>query len=93
MRPDDDVIKGGIPAKATARALVEAGKQYAVYVKGGTRAELRLELPKGKYVARWLNPRTGKIDETETIEHAGGAATLRSPEYVEDIALGVRVVR
>jgi hypothetical protein len=93
MSPDDTVIKGGIPAKATARALVETGKQYAVYVKGGTQTELRLELPKGKYTVEWLNPRTGKTDATETIEHAGGAATLRSPGYVEDTALGVRKAR
>jgi hypothetical protein len=89
LAPDDRVIKGGIPAKATARALVETGKQYAVYIKGGTQADLRVELPKGKYAVQWLNPRAGKIDKSETLEHPGGVATLRSPKYTEDIALSV----
>jgi hypothetical protein len=90
MSPDDSVIVGGAPPKATARALVEAGKQYGVYVKGGTKADLKLELPKGKYAIEWLNPRTGKMDKTESLEHAGGTATLRSPAYTEDIALAIR---
>jgi hypothetical protein len=90
MAPEDRVIKGGIPAKATARALVETGKQYAMYIKGGTQADLRVELPKGTYAVEWLNPKTGKIDKSETLEHAGGMATLRSPKYTEDIALGIR---
>jgi hypothetical protein len=93
MAPDSTVIKGGISAKATARALVEAGKQYAVYIKGGTQADLRLELPKGKYKVEWLNPRTGKIDKEEMAEHMGGVATLLSPKYAEDIALTVRFAR
>jgi hypothetical protein len=93
MSPDDRVIKGGIPPKATALALVESGKQYAVYIKGGTRADLRMALPKGKYSVEWLNPKTGKIDKSETVEHAGGVATLSSPKYTEDIALGLRRVR
>jgi hypothetical protein len=29
MRPDDSVIKGGVPEKLTARVLVEPGRQYA----------------------------------------------------------------
>lgn len=93
MAPDNNVIKGGIPAKATARALVEPGKQYAVYIKGGPGEELRLELPEGTYVVEWLNPKTGKIDRSETLKHAGGVAALRSPEYTEDIALSVKSAR
>jgi hypothetical protein len=33
MRPDDAVVKGGVPAGFTARALVQAGTQYALYIR------------------------------------------------------------
>jgi hypothetical protein len=100
MKPDNAVIKGGAitsplavgaapEAKVTARALAEAGKAYALYVNGGTQAELMLELPAGPYRAEWLNPKTGKIDKREEFEHAGGQRKLVSPAYVEDIALRV----
>lgn len=89
MAPDNAVIKGGIPEKTTARALVEPGKQYAVYLNGGTKAELKLELPAGKYVAEWVDTKTGKTAGSERLDHAGGVVVLRSPAYVEDIALRV----
>jgi hypothetical protein len=91
MAPNDTIIKGGLPAKATARALVEPGKQYAVYVKGGTQADLQLDLPAGTYTVQWLSPRTGKAEQPEKLDHPGGVATLRSPEYTEDIALSLKL--
>ena len=90
MAPDHSVIKGGVPAGASARALSEPGKQYAIYIHGGTRADLKLDLPAGTYTLKWLNPRTGYDDKTERIQHAGGTMTLQSPAYEDDIALGVR---
>jgi len=91
MKPDNSVIKGGVPNGATARALVEHGRAYAIYIKEGTQANLVVELPKGTYRAEWLNPRTGQIEKSERLQHAGGNATLPSPQYSEDIAL--RIVR
>src|SRR5262249_46830351 len=91
MAPNDTVIKGGVPTKATARALVEPGKQYAVYVKGGTQANLQLELPAGTYTLQWLSPRTGTAELADKLQPPGGVATLRSPEYTEDIALSIKL--
>jgi hypothetical protein len=90
MKSDNALIKGGVPSDATARALAEPGKAYVIYVRGGTQANLVLELPAGRYQAEWLNPRTGTIDKREEVEH-GGTLTLESPLYREDIAL--RLVR
>jgi hypothetical protein len=45
MRPDDAVIKGGVPAGGTARALVEPGRAMAIYV--------RSEGSTGPWSARW----------------------------------------
>jgi hypothetical protein len=90
MRPDNALVRGGLQEGQRARVLSEPGKQYAVYVFGGTQATLRLDLPKGKYTAEWLNPLTGKTDRREGSRTAAGVS-LSSPEYAEDIAL--RLVR
>jgi hypothetical protein len=88
MAPDDAVIRG-VPAGATARALAERGKQYAIYVNGGTRAELALELPAGRYRAEWIDTRSGAVERTHDLDHNGGRVVLNSPSYAEDIALRV----
>jgi hypothetical protein len=89
MSPDDSVIKGGIPEKATARALVEIGRAYAIYINGGGQVQLEIEMPKGKYTAEWINTKTSKIDKDETFDHSGGNRTLQSPNYEDDIALRI----
>jgi hypothetical protein len=91
MNPDNSVIKGGIPDKATARALVQKGRAYAIYINGGGEAQLQVQLPKGKYTAEWINTKTGKTDKNETFDHPGGNRTLKSPKYQDDIAL--RIIR
>jgi hypothetical protein len=99
LAPADPIIKEhritGSPAanpqspKATVRALAEAGQAYAIYINGGTSAELVLEFPAGTYRAEWVNTTTGRSEGTETFKHPGGNRTLASPDYVEDIALRV----
>lgn len=88
MAPDTALIRGGVPAKATARALSTPGKAYAIYVNGGTRAKLELELSPGRYRAEWVNTRTGAVDKAEDLDH-GGRVSLESPAYQEDVALRV----
>jgi len=90
MAPDNSVIRGGVTEGATARALVETGKQYAVYINGGTQANLKLELPAGTYTVEWIDTKTGGVAKRETISHAGGIVTIASPEYSGDIALRIR---
>ncbi len=92
MKPDNSVIKGGIPDKATARALVQIGHAYAIYIKGGNKVKLILELPKGNYKAEWVNTKTGKVDKTEKFQHTNGNRSLSSPKYVDDIALRIRLL-
>ncbi len=87
MKPDNRVIVGGIPQGATARALVDPGLQYAIYINGGTKARLELDLPPRDYVGAWVDPRDGK--EVKPIETSGGRVTLESPDYQEDIALRI----
>jgi len=88
-KPDNSVIKGGVPGKATARALVENGRAYAIYINGGNRANIKVRLPKGKYTAEWVNTKTGNCDSKESFEHPGGNRTFESPDYKDDIALRI----
>jgi hypothetical protein len=94
MSPDNSVLQvapvGEDAAEVTARALVQPGKSYAVYLRGGSQARLALELPAGKYRAEWVNTKTGQVDGQEQFQHAGGARELVSPAYEADIALRVQ---
>jgi hypothetical protein len=92
MAPDNAVIRGDLPAKVTARALVEKGKQYAVYVRGDGLTKLTLELPAEMYKGEWINTKTGAVDKMEILNHAGAQRTLAVPAYSEDIALRIKQV-
>jgi hypothetical protein len=95
MRPSDEVVTdhevvgGGSEASTlpAVRVLAEAGKSYAIYINGGTRATLELELPAGEYTAEWIDTKSGQLQKTENFQHSGGTKQLVSPEYSEDVAL------
>jgi len=57
MKPDNSVIKGGIPPGGTARALVEPGRACAIYVRKAAAT--------GQFSARWTgcieSPVTGEL--------------------------------
>jgi hypothetical protein len=89
MKPDRTVIKRGIPDKARAQTLVLPGRTYAIYLNGGTHADLVLDLPAGRFRAEWINPRTGTVDMSQDIDHKGGHTVLSSPSYDEDVALRI----
>ncbi|HUT11120.1 MAG TPA: cellulase family glycosylhydrolase [Thermoguttaceae bacterium] len=90
MQPDDSVIRTKLPPSATARALVERGKQYAVYLRGDGVKSLTLALPPGRYRAEWIDTKTGAVEEGETFEQEGETKSLEVPAYREDIALRIR---
>lgn len=90
MAPSDAVVAG---TETTAHVLSEKGLAYAVYLKGGSRGGLLLELPVGRYKAEWVNTKSGKVEARETFDHSIGGKILRSPDYAEDIALALRRVR
>jgi hypothetical protein len=90
MAPDASVIARLEPGSASARALSEPGKAYAIYAHGGRTVRLSLELPTGRYRAQWLNPRDGKIEKSHPIEARGSRVEVASPDFDEDIALSLR---
>lgn len=89
MRPNDGLVRAGVPPGATAYALAQEGSAYAVYLAGGSQATLSLDLPAGSYLAEWVDTRTGEVVLAESFRHAGGPWILASPAYAEDIALRV----
>ena len=58
MKPDNTVIRGGVPPGGTARALVEPGRAMAIYVRN--------EGSTGPWSARW----TGFVEAQATGEYA-----------------------
>ncbi len=99
MKPMNGIVKGGsataplagAPARSgvTVRAFGQEGRIYAIYIRGGTQAELVLRLPNGKYHSEWLNTKTGKPDKSKEID-GGADVRISSPPYTEDIALRIR---
>lgn len=87
MRPDTTVVQEGLPDGAGMRALVEPGKQYAIYIHGGSQVALELAIPAGEYQVEWVNPVTGKVDKQENHHHSGHLFSITSPSYATDIAL------
>ncbi len=89
MSPDSRSVAGGVPEKGSARVLAKPGEGYAVYIQGGKRTDLVLDLPAARYTVDWINTKTGKTDKSAQLDHPGGKAIFTSPEYSEDIALRI----
>jgi hypothetical protein len=106
MTPANSVIQAVEPAAPSARALAEAGRQYAIYIHHGRvvkdaqaqyvvdaalhSTRLRLQLPPGAYKAEWIDTKNGRSAKEESFDHKGGVKTLQSPDYQEDIALRIQ---
>jgi len=80
-------------ARVMARALADAGKAYAIYIRGGSQLELAVNVPDGSYRAEWVNTKTGKVDKKEEFKPLGRDHILASPKYSEDIALRIKVIK
>jgi hypothetical protein len=97
MKPDNSVLESVTPDQISARALVEPGKVYAVYVsQKGTNTfagpvQISLKLPAGSYQAEWINPVDGQTLRSENFQKSEGTRNLTSPEIKDDLALRIRV--
>jgi hypothetical protein len=93
MQPDITSISDVSSSKARVSVLSEKGKQYAVYIFGGEQINLSLDLAGGTYKTDWMNTLTGKIEKQETLQSSGGKITIASPDYKEDIALRIILIK
>ncbi|HXJ59360.1 MAG TPA: hypothetical protein VNU68_22175 [Verrucomicrobiae bacterium] len=95
MHPDNRILPA-VPPGLSARALVQPGRVYAIYLHPAGASppapvtSLQLELPAGHYRAEWIIPATGKEMRSESLRHRGGACTLAMPPLGEDVALLIR---
>jgi hypothetical protein len=87
MKPARTVVKGGVPKGVAFQVLAEPGKQYAIYLSSGKNVALQIELPKGKYEGEWLDAVSGRRTPLPPLSHAGGLASLKSPDFAQDCAL------
>jgi hypothetical protein len=93
MKPlGDDVVKPGTDG-TSVEGLVEDGKVWAFYlsVKDTVAASsiLEVNLPAGSYNLTWTNTKTGYETPESHNGHNGGWLQIKSPEYLNDIALKI----
>ncbi|MBN1125540.1 MAG: polysaccharide lyase [Sedimentisphaerales bacterium] len=90
MQPDRSIVRGGLPDKAEAYALIQPGKACAVYLSGcNGPVHFQIDLPKDSWRIQWINTKTGKIENSDRFHHEGGVKILRSPKFEDDIALRI----
>ena len=77
------------PSKEPAGASAPSSADPQAGVLPPRKANLVLDIPKGKYKADWINTKTGKVEKNQMFEHSGGTRTLNSPGYNDDIALRI----
>jgi len=105
MKPDNSLIKGGIPPGGSARALVEPGKAVAIYLRkansktpavsassgaAATTIALQIDLPAGRWRAEWMDTKNGRT-ALRTNVTGGAICALNAPTFETDVAL--RIVR
>lgn len=94
MRPDNSILRGGVPSGSSARVLVDESRAIAIYVHSekspvqfaeGSVA-LQLAMPPGRWRGEWIDTKTGKTVQNVSLT-GGTTSTLGAPEHETDIAL------
>jgi hypothetical protein len=101
MKPDNSILQYAFAKPATARALIDKGKQYLIYINNKkadndtVAADVHflafsIDLPKGDYSGKWINTLTGEGKPFEIKDHDGGELSLETPPFTDDIALMIK---
>ena len=104
MHPDISFVRDGIPSGTYCRGMSEAGRQYALYhhhstggygnmytvTPGDYTEELVLDLPAATYKVDWIDPATGSVLRTESVNHPGGSLKSVTPKHTVDVALRIK---
>ncbi len=78
MKPDNSIIKGGVPKGVTARALVQANKAYAIYLRTMTF---------GAFSARWegkIEPKFSEEYNFHTISNDGVRLWINGEQIINN---------
>jgi hypothetical protein len=77
-----------ISAPGAFTSAIGTEKKKGVYIWGGGRTSLVLDLPEGEWRADWTDPVTGVTTTSPTFRHAGAQPVLlETPAYAQDLAL------
>jgi Family of unknown function (DUF6298) len=101
MSPQPEIVRAGLPLDAHAWALGLTGKLYAIYFyhgqssvfkgitveQGPRQLSLVFALPPGRYLASWIDPKTGATLGTSDLIGGPQVNLEASPQYSEDIVL------
>lgn len=95
MKPvGDDFVKPGTEG-ASVGGLFEEGKVWALYLSVkdtvATSSVVDINLPEGSYKLIWTDTKNGSETPESHNGHNGGWLQIRSPEYLNDIA--VRIIK
>lgn len=90
LTPQPNFVASGVPNGGVVTVIGVPSVAYGLYLRGGSQANLVVNLPAGTYRGEWIDPRSGLVTATvEAFTHAGGTKPLASPAYEEDIALRI----
>jgi hypothetical protein len=104
MKPENNVVKSGLPEGHRVYSLAKEGQAYALYFAPELKAKtpspsdfpqertlkLKLTLPKGEYIVRWTDPVTGKKTSESELVVWESIPEVTSPAHREDMALSIR---
>lgn len=90
MKPAREIVRGDLPKDARCQVLAEAGRQYAIYFKGAPGVVWKLDLPRGKYRAEWIDAISGKSLASKEVNQSG-EAPVEFANPAEPLELAVKV--
>lgn len=107
MKPEKQVISKST-TELVWQALAQSGKDYAIYLhaplpdkpkkiddylRQGIETEITLQIPAGKYEARWISPTTGNTVKQDAWEQRPNVDNvINSPKFDNDIVLRIHAV-
>ena len=96
MKPVADEVVKPDPSGTDIQGLFEEGKVWALYltVKDtvATSSVIEVNLPAGSYNMTWIDTKTGVQTPENLNGHNGGWLQIKSPVYLEDIAIRIRKI-
>ena len=104
MKPENNVVKSGLPEGHRVYSLAKEGQAYALYFAPELKAKtpspsdfpqertlkLKLPLPKGEYVLQWIDPVSGNKNAESQLVVSESIPEVTSPAHREDMALSIR---
>ncbi len=86
MKPDT-----GCVTNEGAYVLSQPGRQYALFLRESQGKTIRMNLPQGEYLGKWVEPVHGTEKEIAVFSHSGGPVELPVPDTMNH-GVALRIV-